>query len=95
MYQPGLPLTMQTAKSALAEGLRAIEAGKMDFDLAMATAVDSASVAILLAWLRAAQARGMMLDFRNPPAALCSLASLYGVSELLQLPAQETIAQRH
>ena len=95
MFQPSQPLTMQTAQSALAEGLHAIEIGQTDFDLAALSVVDSASVAILLAWVRAAHHRGVTLGVHNPPAALSSLAALYGVSELLQLPVQETAAQRH
>ena len=95
MFQPSQPLTLQTAQSALAEGLRAIDAGQTSFDLMTVESVDSASVAILLAWVRAAQKRGATLVVHNPPAALSSLAALYGVSDLLQLPAQETAAQRH
>jgi phospholipid transport system transporter-binding protein len=76
-------LTFASAKTALAEGLHAIEAGRGEFDLSSLASVDSASVAILLAWQRAAQARGTPIQFRNPPPALLSLAALYGVSELL------------
>lgn len=85
MYQPDFPLTMQETGVALTEGLRTIEAGETIIDLAAIAVVDSSGVAILLAWQRAAQARGAKLDFRNPPAALCSLAALYGVEDLLRL----------
>lgn len=78
---------MQGAKAALAEGMRAFESGESEFDLAGAATLDSAAVAILLAWRRAAQARGATLEFYNPPPALCSLAELYGVAELLKLSA--------
>lgn len=85
MYRPSLPLTMAGANAALAAGLGEIAAGSTVFDLADATATDSAAVAILLAWQRAARARGAALEFRNLPAGLGSLAALYGVDELLGL----------
>jgi phospholipid transport system transporter-binding protein len=47
------------------------------------TAVDSAAVATLLAWQRAALERGSALRFTNLPANLQSLIELYGVADLL------------
>lgn len=85
MFEPSLPLTMSGATAAQAEGLHAVESGETVFDLAAVTAVDSAAVAILLSWRRAAQACGAALAFHNPPLALSSLATLYGVSDLLEL----------
>ncbi len=83
MYQPCTPLTMTGAKNALAEGLYAIESGTSQINLALITVTDSAAVAILLAWQRAALARGTTLAFHNASATLRSLAKLYGVAELL------------
>jgi phospholipid transport system transporter-binding protein len=40
-------------------------------------------VALLLAWQREAQARGARLTLSGLPAALRSLATLYGVDELI------------
>jgi len=98
MYQPCTPLTMTSAKNALAEGFYAIESGTNQINLAMITATDSAAVAILLAWQRAALARGTSIVFHNAPTALRSLATLYGVAELLHFvtdPAQPTDDARH
>ena len=89
MYQASHAMTTTDAATALTAGMQAIESGETDFDLAAVTAVDSAAVAVLLAWRRAAQARDARLDFCNPTEALCSLAALYGVSELLRLPTHE------
>ncbi|MEA5097624.1 MAG: STAS domain-containing protein [Burkholderiaceae bacterium] len=94
MLETALPLTLQNARTALAEGLRAIEAGQTAFDLSRVEALDSAAIAILLAWQRAARARGTNLDFHNPPSVLCSLAALYGVAELLHIVGSAT-AQPH
>ena len=46
-------------------------------------AVDSAAVALLLAVTRAAAAQGGTLAFTGVPSALATLASLYGVEEML------------
>jgi phospholipid transport system transporter-binding protein len=84
MFRPTLTLTVNNAKTALEVGLRAIESGQTEIDLAQLTAVDSAAVATLLAWQRAAHALGRKLTFFNLPANLRSLAQLYGVADLLQ-----------
>jgi phospholipid transport system transporter-binding protein len=42
-------------------------------------------LSVVLAWLRTAGERGVALRIVNPPASLISLATLYGVSELLPL----------
>jgi phospholipid transport system transporter-binding protein len=76
-------LTATNATAVLAQGLAAIEAGQTEIDLAGLQTVDSAAVAVLLAWQRAAQARNASLKYRNLPANLCSLATLYGVEGFL------------
>lgn len=83
MSLSGTALTFASAEAALAEGLRAIESGRNEFNLAGMASVDSAGVAVLLAWQRAAQLQGVRLRLLNPPSGLLSLAELYGVSELL------------
>jgi phospholipid transport system transporter-binding protein len=52
-------------------------------DLSGLGAVDSATVAVLLAVKRLAQAAGRDLVFAGAPGSLVSLASLYGVEEIL------------
>jgi phospholipid transport system transporter-binding protein len=84
MFRPTLTLTFNNAKVTLDSGLRAIEGGRSEIDLAQLTAVDSAAVATLLAWRRAAKARGVSLSYKNIPANLSSLADLYGVADLLR-----------
>ncbi|WP_158228990.1 lipid asymmetry maintenance protein MlaB [Chitinimonas sp. BJB300] len=53
-------------------------------DLAGVSEVDSTAISLLLQWRRAAAAAGRQLQFRQPPASLLSLATLYGVEEFLQ-----------
>ncbi|OGB22503.1 MAG: anti-anti-sigma factor [Burkholderiales bacterium RIFCSPLOWO2_02_FULL_57_36] len=83
MFRPTLTLTVNNAKTALDAGLSAIENGQTEIDLAQLTVVDSAAVATMVAWRRAALDRGASLTFRNAPANLRSLAELYDVAELL------------
>lgn len=84
MYQPGPLLTITHARDVLEAGLRAIDSGQTVFDLSAVTEVDSTAVAALLAWQRAARARGAKFSALNQPASLTSLARLYGVADYLQ-----------
>lgn len=83
MFQPGVSLTVNNARTALEAGLKAIEAGQGTIDFQHLTAADSAAVATLLAWRRAARERGVALAFTNLPQNLRSLAAMYGVTDLL------------
>jgi phospholipid transport system transporter-binding protein len=80
-------LTNDNAARFVALGCAAIAGGDAVFDLSAVKEVDSAAVATLLAWRREADRRGLKLDIREAPAALCSLVSLYGVESLLDVPA--------
>ena len=57
--------------------------GEMEVDLAAVTDVDTSSISLLFEWLRLAHARKCKLSFSNLPANLTSLATLYGVLELI------------
>jgi phospholipid transport system transporter-binding protein len=83
MFQPTLTLTVDNARIALEAGLSAIASGQTEIDLSQLTTVDSAGVATLLAWQRAAHDSHRVLRFLNLPDGLRSLAELYGVSDLL------------
>jgi phospholipid transport system transporter-binding protein len=54
--------------------------------LARVDGVDSAAVAVLLAWRRRAIAEGKNLSFTDVPATLSALAELYDVEELISRP---------
>jgi phospholipid transport system transporter-binding protein len=77
-------LTMQDAASNLQPGLDEIRSGSPDIDLSRMERFDSAAVAALLVWRRAAQSAGLSLRIASVPAGLQSLADLYGVAELLK-----------
>ncbi len=79
-------MTNDNATALLDAGLTAIRGGDTTIDLGSVRQVDSAAVALLLAWQREAQARGGRVRVANPPTGLTSLASLYGVDQLLGCP---------
>ncbi|HET9735039.1 MAG TPA: STAS domain-containing protein [Burkholderiales bacterium] len=67
---------LEEARAPLAEGARRIDLGEV-------TELDSSLLALLLAWMREARARGGSLTFTRLPPELSTLAQLYGVAELL------------
>jgi phospholipid transport system transporter-binding protein len=77
------PLGLASAAELLREGHEAIAGGARMVDLSAVTQGDSAGLALLLDWARAARQRGGTLELRALPDALASLASLYGIGELL------------
>lgn len=76
------PVTVANV-AALLEQARAQFASVRSVDLGEVTDLDSSLLALLLAWLREARARGTALTFSRLPPELGTLAQLYGVAELL------------
>ncbi len=76
-------LTMQDAQTSLPAGLNAIAAGDAEIDLSRLERFDSAAMAALLAWRRAAASAGVPLRITGAPPGVQSLANLYGIPELL------------
>ena len=82
------PVTLANVGAVLADGLLQLDEDRLTVDLAGVTELDSSLLAALLAWSRAAQARGNSLAFANLPEGLQTLARLYGVEPLLGVPAR-------
>jgi len=80
------PMTLPGATALLAEGEAAIAGDASVFDLAAVTEMDSSSLAVVFAWMRAAKAAGKSLSLLNPPQSLLSLAAVYDVADLLTQP---------
>jgi phospholipid transport system transporter-binding protein len=76
-------VTLGNVAELLEEGRRHVEEGVHAIDLGAITELDSALLALLLAWLREAKARGAALEFVRPPEALRTIARLYGVDALI------------
>ncbi|MCL2656779.1 MAG: STAS domain-containing protein [Betaproteobacteria bacterium] len=83
------PITMETAAGLLEVGRTLCGGGKemsgREIDLSGVTAVDSAALALVLAWMRATQRCGRPLRLAGAPEQLRSLADLYGLGEILPL----------
>jgi len=77
------PVTLANVAVLLEEGRRHLAEGVQTVDLGEVTEIDSALLALLLAWLRDARARGQQLKFTNLPESLRTIAQLYGVDRLL------------
>ena len=77
------PVTLANAARVLEEGRQHLAEGVRTVDLGEVTELDSALLALALAWLREAHAAKRELAFANLPEAMQTLARLYGVEELL------------
>lgn len=83
-WQPAGPgFTLSNAMAVSAEGLARLAAGGLCVDFSSIDRVDSAALAVILDWRRAAQAQGRELVLEHLPANLVELADLYGVAELV------------
>jgi phospholipid transport system transporter-binding protein len=81
------PVTLANVAKLLEEGRQHLAEGAGAVDLGEVTKMDSALLALSLAWLRDARAANRELTFLNPPEALQTLSRLYGVENLLPVKA--------
>ncbi len=77
------PVTLANAAALLEEGRRHLADGVQTVDLGEVGEMDSALLALLLAWLRDARQRERPLAFAHLPESLRTIARLYGVDRLL------------
>lgn len=76
-------VTLGNAATLLEEGRRHIAEGVQTVDLGEVNEMDSALLAVLLAWLRDARSRDKKLSFVNLPESLRTIAQLYGVDRVI------------
>jgi phospholipid transport system transporter-binding protein len=81
----GGPVTLANVTQVVEEGKRHLEEGVHTVDLSEVTEMDSSLLAAMLGWLRDSKAREQDLTFTNLPAALQTIARLYGVDGLLSV----------
>ncbi|WP_298599199.1 STAS domain-containing protein [Zoogloea sp.] len=79
------PLTIATVATLENEGVARVTEADRVVDLSGAGSVDSAALALLLSWTRAAKGAGRQLSIVGAPPALLSLAALYDVDAILPL----------
>ncbi|MBZ0094100.1 MAG: STAS domain-containing protein [Sulfuricella sp.] len=77
-------ITIANANALLTEGLKLFVRDGLVVDLSQLEEVDSSAVSLMLEWLREAQRNQRKLRFTNLPDNLKSLATLYGVLDLIQ-----------
>ena len=77
------PMTVDTVNALLAETPQAFSAENLEVDLGEVSEVDSASISLIFEWLRQAHRHNTSLVFVKLPASLVSLATLYGVLDLI------------
>lgn len=76
-------LTIENAASVCADIGRELGAQPLVIDLAPVTEVDSAALSAIFELQREAKRQRAQVSFSNIPESLHSLATLYGVSDLL------------
>ena len=79
------PVTLANAARVLEEGRQHLAEGARTVDFGEVTEMDSALLALALAWLREARQAKRELAFANLPESLQTLCRLYGVEDLLPL----------
>lgn len=77
-------VTIENAPAVLAEGSKLFDRDGLIVDLSKLEEVDSATISLLLEWLREAQRNKRTLRFSSLPDNLKSLATLYGVLDVIQ-----------
>ncbi|HXU42631.1 MAG TPA: STAS domain-containing protein [Burkholderiales bacterium] len=78
-------VTLANVAGLLEEGRRYLAEGVRSVDFGEVTEMDSAALALCLAWLRDAKSSGVAITFSNLPESLQTIARLYGVHDLLPL----------
>lgn len=76
-------LTMATAAQWIERGRALARAEDLVVDLSGVTAADSSALALLFDWMRIARVGGHRVRQTGMPGGMRSLATLYGVDELL------------
>src|ERR1051325_8407898 len=82
-WQVSGAMTMPQVKDLLAESGALSPTAETEIDLAGVSEVDTATISLLFEWLRQAYARKSRLTFTHLPQNLTSLATLYGVLDLI------------
>ncbi len=76
-------VTMNNVKSLLEAGLQQLNPELKEIDFSGLQEVDSSAISMVLEWLRVSKSRNVQLSVVNMPDNMKSLASLYGVLELI------------
>lgn len=76
-------VVIDSARNLLEEGRGYCVENDVTVDFSGVTELDSSAIALILEYRRAAESAGRRLTVSNSPASLQSLATLYGVTDLI------------
>ena len=76
-------MSMPHVEALLAESASLEIEKNIEIDLSAVSDVDTATISLLFEWLRQARSRKCKVTYTNLPENLASLATLYGVLELI------------
>jgi phospholipid transport system transporter-binding protein len=76
-------MTIEHMDALLAEKPALVLAKVLEIDMSAVTDVDTATISLLLEWLRHAMANGVQMSYSHLPANFVSLATLYGVQNFI------------
>ncbi|CAG0999723.1 hypothetical protein MTYP_02787 [Methylophilaceae bacterium] len=76
-------LVLADIEALLAEGVAVDSGDALEIDMSGVSEVDSVTISLLFEWVRQAKSRKCNLVYSNLPANLTSLATLYGVLDLV------------
>ncbi|HUL42145.1 MAG TPA: STAS domain-containing protein [Burkholderiales bacterium] len=76
-------VTMSNVNSLFEAGLQQLNHELTEVDFSGLREVDSSAITMVLEWLRVSKRRNLRLSVRNMPDNMKSLASLYGVLDLI------------
>ena len=79
-------ITINQVESLLAESKALQMPDALEIDLAQVAEVDTFALSLIFEWLRQAIAAKASINVVNVPANLASLATLYGVLDLIPQP---------
>ncbi len=87
------PVTMGNVSSLLEAGVQELNPQLEEIDFSELEEVDSSAICMVLEWLRVSRSRNLQLRVANMPGNMRSLASLYGVMELIPFSAGDEKSQ--
>lgn len=76
------PMTVSTAPALLTAGQNALNEPSETFDLSGVKEADSSALAVMLGWMRAAEAGGRTLQFTHLPVGVQALINVYGLHSI-------------
>lgn len=85
-------LLLDDIESLLAHHVVVAGSKNLEVDMSGVSEVDSATISLLFEWLRQAKGSKCELVYTNLPANLTSLASLYGVLDLIPQAADQAVS---